>query len=798
MATTNPQRDEKPREDFSLKETSPNISSRRRASSGPITAFDLVENMHYLYVRVVKARNLKETSTTSTTAKKNGKTNATPTTPAIDPYVELRIGNFKGTTQHLEGTTNPEWNQVFAFSNEIIQSEAVEIMVKDKKANPGDDIHGRLKFDIAEVPKRVPPDSALAPQWYRLEDPKGVKVTGELMLALWKGTQADEAFPDAWHSDAAMVTGHGVSTTRSKVYLTPRLWYLRVNVIEAHDLLIRDKSGKSGLLVKITLGNMILISKVLESKSANPMWNEEFLFTAAEPFEEPLVLSVEETKAVNHKKDGVCLGKCVVSLQTVTKRETAAAAKNVWYNLESPEELVEGDGNKSVKFASKIHLRISLDGGYHVLEEPTCYISDLRPTSKSLWKPTIGVLELGILSASGLLLLNPNNKRVDAYCVAKYGQKWVRTRTIANSFAPKWNEQYTWEVYDPCTVISIGVFDNGCVKGPEGEATKDLRIGKVRIRLSTLETNRIYTLSYPLVVLQPSGVKKMGEIQLAVRFSCSSYLSMLQTYTRTLLPLMHYILPLSVAQVESLRHQASFNIWLRLNRAEPPLRREVVNYMLDSDAQQWSLRRSKANHARLANLFGGLVTVYQWFDKTRKWTNPVTTVIVHILYVFLLFFPNLILTTMLLYFAVVGIFRYRKRPRNPPHMDTQLSHAYAVNSDELDEEFDPLPTRKTDEILKIRYDRLRLCAGRIQTLLGDLATQGERLQALLSWRDPRATALFVVFCVVAAIVNFAISSRFLFILWGFYMLRHPTLRKNIPSFLQNFHRRMPAKTDSMF
>jgi hypothetical protein len=57
------------------------------------------------------------------------------------------------------------------------------------------------------------------------------------MVAVWWGTQADEAFPEAWHSDTG---GH--AHFRSKVYLSPKLWYLRVNVIEAQDLNTRDKA----------------------------------------------------------------------------------------------------------------------------------------------------------------------------------------------------------------------------------------------------------------------------------------------------------------------------------------------------------------------------------------------------------------------------------------------------------------------------------------------------------------------------------------------------------------------------
>lgn len=62
------------------------------------------------------------------------------------------------------------------------------------------------------------------------------------------------------------------------------------------------------------------------------------------------------------------------------------------------------------------------------------------------------------------------------------------------------------------------MFDNCLSSG----GVKDSRMGKVRLHLSTLETERVYTHSYPILVLQPSGVKKMGEIHLALRFtSCS-------------------------------------------------------------------------------------------------------------------------------------------------------------------------------------------------------------------------------------------------------------------------------------
>ncbi|KAK1259732.1 hypothetical protein QJS04_geneDACA010367 [Acorus gramineus] len=769
-----------PPADYSLKETSPHLGGVASMGDKLTSTYDLVEQMQYLYVRVVKAKDLP----------------AKDVTGSCDPYVEVKLGNYKGTTRHFEKKTNPEWNQVFAFSKERMQASGIEVTVKDKDFVK-DDFIGRVLFDLSEVPKRVPPDSPLAPQWYRLEDKKGDKAKGELMLAVWMGTQADEAFPEAWHSDAAAVPSEGLANIRSKVYLSPKLWYVRVNIIEAQDLQVSDKGRYPELYVKAMLGNQALRTRVSPSRNVNPMWNEDLMFVAAEPFEEHLVLSVEDRVGPN--KDEV-LGKTVIPLQNVDRRLDYKAVNTRWFNLEK-HVVVEGDQKKKeTKFSSRIHLRICLDGGYHVLDESTHYSSDLRPTAKQLWKPSIGVLELGILTAQGLLPMKTKDGRgtTDAYCVAKYGQKWIRTRTIIDNFMPKWNEQYTWEVFDPCTVITIGVFDNCHLQGGDkASGTKDSRIGKVRIRLSTLETDRVYTHSYPLLVLHQSGVKKMGEVQLAVRFTCSSLLNMLHIYSQPLLPKMHYLHPLSVTQLDNLRHQATQIVSMRLSRAEPPLRKEVVEYMLDVDSHMWSMRKSKANFFRIMGVLSGLIAVGKWFDQICNWKNPLTTVLIHILFIILVLYPELILPTIFLYLFLIGIWYFRWRPRKPPHMDTRLSHADTVHPDELDEEFDTFPSSRPHDFVRMRYDRLRSVAGRIQTVVGDLATQGERLQSLLSWRDPRATALFVTFCLIAAIVLYVTPFSVVALLTGIYVLRHPRFRHKLPSVPLNFFRRLPARTDSM-
>ncbi|KAI9077275.1 hypothetical protein K1719_040719 [Acacia pycnantha] len=787
----------KEQDDYKLKDTKPELGEKwphggQRGGSGWIatdratSTYDLVEQMFYLYVRVAKAKDLPPN----------------PVTGNCDPYVEVKVGNYKGKTRHFEKKSNPEWKQVFAFSKEKIQSSVVEVFVRDKEMVSRDDYIGKVEFDMHEVPTRVPPDSPLAPQWYRLEDRRGEKkVKGEVMLAVWMGTQADEAFPDAWHSDAASVKGEGVYSIRSKVYVSPKLWYVRVNVIEAQDVESNDKSQPPQVSVKAQVGNQVLKTKVCPTKTTNPLWNEDLVFVAAEPFEEQLVLTVENKVG---SKDEI-VGRISIPLNKFDKRLDHRPVHSRWFNLESfGFGALEGDKRHELKFSTRIHLRVCLEGGYHVLDESTLYISDTKPTARQLWKQPVGILEVGILSAQGLQPMKTKDGKstTDAYCVAKYGQKWVRTRTITDSSNPKWNEQYMWEVQDPCTVVTLGVFDNCHLGGNEkplsGSGAKvDSKIGKVRIRLSTLIMDKIYTNSYPLLVLRPSGLKKTGELQLAVRFTCLSLAHILYLYWQPLLPKMHYQHPFTVNQLDSLRFQAMNIVAVRLGRAEPPLRKEVVEYMLDVDSHMWSLRRSKANFFRVVSVFSGAIAMSKWLEEVKKWKNPVTSILVHILFFILISYPELILPTIFLYMFVIGLWNFRFRPRHPPHMDTKLSWAEAAQPDELDEEFDTFPTSKAQDVVKMRYDRLRSVAGRIQTVIGDIATQGERFQALLSWRDPRATCLFVMFCLVAAVALYVTPFKVIAALVGVYWLRHPRFRSKLPSAPSNFFRRLPSRADTM-
>ncbi|KAJ6824202.1 uncharacterized protein M6B38_102700 [Iris pallida] len=767
------------------------------------SSYDLVERVPYLFVRVLKAKH-----------------------PGSDAYAKVVIGSHSIKTRTVKGT---DWDQVFAFHKASLNSTALEVSViseekkKIKKDNAtaetkkeGEDAAekkkedeeevevvvetslGTVSFDLQELPKRSPPDSPLAPQWYTLEGGSlPDAATGhDVMLAVWIGTQADEAFQEAWQSDSGGLISH----TRSKAYLSPKLWYLRLTVIQTQDLRLATvpdpKAAGSAwpeLFVKAQLGNQIFktgrVPLCSSSSSANPTWKEDLVFVAAEPFDPFLTIGVEDGTAnqpVGHAK---------LPLSTIHRRvDNRAEPPSRWLNL---------SGDEARPYAGRVHVRACLEGGYHVLDEAAHLTSDVRAASKMLSKPPIGLLEVGVRGASNLVPMkvakDGSSGSTDAYVVLKYGPKWARTRTILDQFNPWWHEQYAWDVFDPCTALTIAVLDNARYKPAPADAgdkpRKDMRIGKVRIRLSTLDTNRVYRNAYPLTAVTPFGAKKMGEIELAIRFSCTSYISLIQSYGSPMLPRMHYVHPLTPAQQDMLRHTAIRIVSTRLGRSEPPLGSEVVHFVLDTDSHVWSMRRSKANWFRVLSCLSRVAGLAKWVHGVRMWAQPATSVLVHVLLVAIVLCPHMILPTVFLYVFLILVWRYRSRPREPSGMDPRLSHVDSVGLDELDEEFDAFPSNRAQEQVRMRYDRLRVLAGRAQTLLGDVASQGERVEALLNWRDPRATGLFVVFCLLASMVFYVVPFKTLLLFSGFYYLRHPKFRDDMPSLSFNFFRRLPSFAD---
>ncbi|XP_039778112.1 FT-interacting protein 7-like [Panicum virgatum] len=733
-----------------------------KKAAAPATADDakaaeylMVDKLEFLYVNVVRASNLPGMDLTL----------------GIDPFVEVRVGNYSAATRHAVRNHSPEWNQVFAFSKDHLQSDVLEVIVKDRNLIVRDSFVGKVVLPIVDVPSSAPPNRPPAPQWYGLKGggKDGRRWTGgEILLAAWKGSQSDEAFAGALHAGAHDdLSPSAVAATQTKSYYAPRLCYLRCHVMAARDLVHPDRSRPSrppSVFARVELGAQRWETRA----SPSATWDQDFFLVAAWPFEEPLVVTVMDAGGGASPGRHEVLGRLVLPKGSIKSQQL-----------------------------DKRKLRVYYDAAYHVLDELAAYASDFEPSAKPLRKAApVGVLELAVLRATGLPATKkrPNNgapAAVDAYCVAKYGQKWVRTRTLVGTASPSWQEQFTFDVFDPCTVLAVAVLDSLQLAGA-GEA--DAPLGKVRIRVSTLGSGRRYEQPQPLFVLRPGGLVRCGELHLAVRFTATAWVSMLSLYLRPTLPSQHYARPIPAHLVPALRRaavDAAVHYLLRDPSTHPsPAVPELAAY---------SRRRSLAACARLRDALAPAAALAAWLRGVRDWDHPPTTVLVQLLLLAMAWHPKLILPTFFLYLFAVGAWNYFRRPAaaGPARME---HYADGVHPGMLEEDFDAGPTSGTPpHVVEWRYRQLREAAARVQGLIGDVAAQGERAHALLAWRDGRATAVAIAAAAALAAVTYAVPLRALVAGAGLYATRHPLLRrgKGRPSALMCFFRRLPSNADIM-
>jgi hypothetical protein len=87
---------------------------------------------------------------------------------------------------------------------------------------------------------------------------------------------------------------------------------------------------------------------------------------------------------------------------------------------------------------------------------------------------------------------------------------------VKDDTRPLWNEQYTWDVHEPSTVLTIGVFDNQHTRNSaleKARSYKDKPMGKVggpRHRSKAVRKGRAISLSYNKTRLRLVELPKVG------------------------------------------------------------------------------------------------------------------------------------------------------------------------------------------------------------------------------------------------------------------------------------------------
>ncbi|CAA6658473.1 unnamed protein product [Spirodela intermedia] len=707
------------------------------------SSFDLVDKMQYLFVRVVKARSL-------------------PGGAANPPHVRIAVSGRSAATGPAMTRAHPtsfEWDHTFAFPRPGGAADQEELPaevsvwdgppVESPAAAPGKRFLGSVRLDVSEVsdgPPAAQPTAAPPPRAPRSTSPPSSGIS----VSRWSTPTA--SFPSL---------GDGGTAAR------------------------RPRVGEGDAGVSVPENPQRRLGPRRNPSAADIVGGPAVRGGGATG-DQAVEIAVEARRRRRHGEEpATVLGCAHVALSAVERRVDDRHVALRWLDLLPPPAGGEEAGGAAPR--GRLQVRVCLDGGYHVTDEPPHAASDFRPSARQLWRRPVGAVELGIIGCRNLLPVK-STVGTAAYVVAKYGSKWARTRTVATSVEPTWNEQYTWPIFDPATVLTVAVFD---------ESTTACRpLGRVRIRISALESGCAYRISYPLFLLRPTGLHRTGEIDLAVRFArAGSPLDILHVYGQPVLPLMHHLRPIGGLRRDHLRSAAARLVAAHLARSEPSLPNEAVMHVLEADGESrggFSMRRMRASWNRAAAALSWVASVARWMESMRTWRNPTATILAHGVLVLLIWHPDLIVPAVAIHVAMVGVWNRRKSARGAAstgHVCLRASQleATAQLADELDEELDPSPSAKPPEVVRARYDRLRAAVWRgAAPVAGDVARSPRHgdLRGGLSGHVGRPPGGAHEGSGAAA---------------GFYWLRHPVFRgaaaAAAPPRALNFFRRLPTLSD---
>uniref|UniRef100_A0A287JU77 Uncharacterized protein n=1 Tax=Hordeum vulgare subsp. vulgare TaxID=112509 RepID=A0A287JU77_HORVV len=187
---------------------------------------------------------------------------------------------------------------------------------------------------------------------------------------------AEVAFHKAWPLEDHSLSQEGLTNdTRYKVYYSPKLVYVMVVVLSVRDLVPTEESRRRSLVptisTKLEMGNQIRRTEQRQLQgSAIPAWNLKFFFVASEPSDDPLplVVTVEEHVSFGHDEP---IGHVVIPVESLPRSDLSKSVRPQWFTL--------WRGTTVDEVAGGIRLRLTIETGYHVLNELTDYSSDLLP-----------------------------------------------------------------------------------------------------------------------------------------------------------------------------------------------------------------------------------------------------------------------------------------------------------------------------------------------------------------------------------------------------------------------------------
>lgn len=426
---------------------------------------------------------------------------------------------------------------------------------------------------------------------------------------------------------------------------------------------------------------------------------------------------------------------------------------------------------KMAHFASRVQAR--LGGRIAEEEESLAQLDPLSSLREAL--PAIAPLACLRLKLNSVKIIRAAAGPVaTGFCIFRCGANWGKTPPVKVISGAMDFETWTVEipVFDPATVLVVGVFEKMGLHRSRGLAVQ--MVGKLRVRLSTLQPDQDISAELPLLSERKKGAHRVGVASMGLLLKFTSANARLASLVAPPLPKEVFVHSLDTAPVQKLMNAARRRMvaqWL-----SPTIPRDLMMAMEDTEREEFAMSRLKANARRIRLALFVLRRGALAFRAVQSWERPYMSGAVCAVAVTAVYVPWLVYGLGLLAAAAAC---HASIPANVGFPEGMEHDPPEVDSD--DEETGSRLDLNANSVnpytqLKRKLERLQGITLTVQNVMDDIATTLERLIALATWQDPLATMILVWTLGIIGTALLLLGVKPLLAGLALFVLRPPQLR----------------------
>ena len=230
-----------------------------------------------------------------------------------DPYATLSVGSRRVTSERVNNTVNPEWNNfVGDFPIEVVRGQELLLEMFDHDDNRDDEPLGRATVATGLVADK----GQISDMWVDLEDAK----SGRALLSLsWLEVSNNK-------EDIDKMKGEGLTKCLLQVF------------IDSCKGLV-EKTKKPCPIVVMDVGSKDQQSTWAQNYTVDPVFEQGFIFLVANPDSDDLHIKVLDSAISSDPRDkGAHLGELNIAVSDILRRE------NMQYSPPQPFNVKAGTG----------------------------------------------------------------------------------------------------------------------------------------------------------------------------------------------------------------------------------------------------------------------------------------------------------------------------------------------------------------------------------------------------------------------------------------------------------------------